>query len=110
MARTNFFENLSPQTRILAGGENLIGVTHVKEVMRDTLPLFKRDFGAANVHAHVELQGIRINNLPLEPWGQSASQCHCQDGFSGSRRPGDHHQRRYTVKQIGQRLQRRTIE
>ena len=62
----------------------------INEVVRDPLHLFGRDFGGADVHAAVDLHGVRRDDAPVHPFCQLDGDC----GLSRRRRPGYDHEGR----------------
>ena len=101
----NFTKYGPRQARVFSSGKNLIGVSRVKEIVRHNLSFGKAGFGCANIHAAIDLERVAIDDFA----GEAACEMESQGGFSAGCRPDDYQQRRYTVRQTGDRLQRRTI-
>ena len=102
----NLGQDGTGESRVFAGSKNLIGVAYVKEEVRHRLSLCERRFSGSNIHAGVDLEGIAIDDFTVEALGQMEGQI----GFATGRGPDDDQKRGYTVRQIGERLQRRTIQ
>lgn len=58
----------------LSGGERLVSVTDIEEVMRWVLAFGGGKFGGADVEAAKHLEGVGVDDLPMETAGESDSQ------------------------------------
>ena len=55
---------------VFAGGEGLIGIGDVDEVMRNAGALFGAGLGGAEVHAAIDGNGIATDDFAVEPLGE----------------------------------------
>jgi hypothetical protein len=69
-AAGNFAEGSSGLPAVVAGGEGLVGVGDVDEVMRDAGALFGCGFGAAEIHAAIDGDGIATDDFAVEAFGE----------------------------------------
>lgn|GEM_PF-74765 len=106
MTRSDFMEDRPGDTRVFSGSKNLIGVSHVKQIVRHRLSFRQSRFSRANVHSAIDLQRVAVDDFALKFLRQVES----EGGFTARGGADQNYERRYTVRQIGERLQRRTIQ
>jgi hypothetical protein len=70
----NFAQGCAGLPAVVAGGEGLVGVGDVDEVMRDAGALFGCGFGGAEVHAAIDGDGIATDDFSVEALGERAGE------------------------------------
>jgi hypothetical protein len=66
MTGSNLAQHRPGDTSVFASGKNLVGVSHVKQMVRQQISLGSRWLGRANVHAAVHLQRITVHNFAIK--------------------------------------------
>ncbi len=69
-AAGDFAQGGSGEAAVVAGGEGLVGIGDVDEVMRDAGAFFGRGFGGAEVHAAIDGDGVAADDFAVEALGE----------------------------------------
>jgi hypothetical protein len=93
---------------VLAGGERLIGIGDVDEVMRHARTFFERGLGGAKVHAAIDGNGVATDDLAVKLFCGSKR----KRGLAATSRPQYEHReridgpRRFCAQGAARRLRR----
>ena len=87
--RRNGGDGFARQPRIFTGGEELVGIQDVDEVVRNAAPLVGRQLGGSDIEVPVDLQRVAVDHFAVERFGNGQRQA----ALSGSRGAGHCNQR-----------------
>ena len=73
-ARRNAGDGLARQPRVFTGGEELVGIHDVDEVVRNAAPLFRRQLGGSDIEVPVDLERVAVDHFAVERFGNGQRQ------------------------------------
>ena len=82
-------DGLARQPGIFTGGEKLVGIHDVDEVVGNAAPLLRRQLGGSDIEVAVDLERIAVDHFAVERFGNGQRQV----AFSGAGGTGHCNQR-----------------
>ena len=81
----DFRDGGARQAGVFAGGEELVGIQDIDQVMGNTATLGQRQFGSADIKVAIHLERVAVDNFSVELFRKQK----CQIALSGSGGTGD---------------------